>query len=654
MTPQRFHVLSFCVVLAAIVITLLGVSLGAASPPTTVPGSSEHAQQSTAAWTFMVYMAADNDLESFALADLNEMEFVGSTADVNVVAQMDRSASYDATSGDWSDARRFYVTRDTSLTQLGSEEVATLGEINTGDPASLVDFATWAIDTYPAEHYALVIWDHGGSWLRRGERRFAGKDDLSLLELGQALDDITTRTGIDRLDLIGFDACLMGGFEVYTTIAPYGQYAVSSAELIPGNGWDYLGALDALTADPSMDGSALGTAIIDSFITFYTDIVTQYSIFNLSLVDLSQVAPTARALEQVNEAAIADPDAAFAAISRARRKTPLYGAFNDPAFVDFWAAADVFQFMHLLSTVALGTPLGAAAETTYAAGTDMIVYYRSHAADPVEQGTSIFFPRSQALYRQNNRADRYVAETPADLAPWQSFLETFYAGASTRASTFELKSSLLNVVSSSDDTAIELDFSRENTYRANLYVNFEVTPGHKMVVDTIPLDIETPGPQTVNWLGQVAWMKVRVGKTPVLVQRDPRDPQRGVVNGTVYPQNGEAFTAQVVFDLDTNECTSLWGLRESAGSLMPFEYNPQPGDIFQPSWIELTSSGELFWTPANRQYDLTFWPFGLEWRAASPGRYDIIIQADDFAGNIARDENSRRSWVEFRSLFHAC
>ena len=35
------------------------------------------------------------------------------------------------------------------------------GELNMGDPQTLADFINWAKTTYPAEHYALIIVDHG-------------------------------------------------------------------------------------------------------------------------------------------------------------------------------------------------------------------------------------------------------------------------------------------------------------------------------------------------------------------------------------------------------------------------------------------------------------------------------------------------------------
>src|SRR5688572_16740399 len=47
--------------------------------------------QTEAAWTFMHYFALDNNLESQVFGDLIEITNVGSTDDVNIVAQVDRA-----------------------------------------------------------------------------------------------------------------------------------------------------------------------------------------------------------------------------------------------------------------------------------------------------------------------------------------------------------------------------------------------------------------------------------------------------------------------------------------------------------------------------------------------------------------------------------
>ena len=47
----------------------------------------------SAQWTWLVYMAGDNNLQSAGGADLVEMKRVGSTADVNVIVQFDTEAN---------------------------------------------------------------------------------------------------------------------------------------------------------------------------------------------------------------------------------------------------------------------------------------------------------------------------------------------------------------------------------------------------------------------------------------------------------------------------------------------------------------------------------------------------------------------------------
>jgi hypothetical protein len=49
---------------------------------------------SPADWTFMVFLAADNNLESAGIKDFLEMAAVGSSAEVNIVVQFDRIAGH--------------------------------------------------------------------------------------------------------------------------------------------------------------------------------------------------------------------------------------------------------------------------------------------------------------------------------------------------------------------------------------------------------------------------------------------------------------------------------------------------------------------------------------------------------------------------------
>ena len=95
------HMVSF--IESRVLITLsLGGCGGTASPPTAEePAAEEPAAQEpveeeepvekdVANWTFMIYLDADNYLETAGIRDFLEMAAVGSSPEVNIVLQMDR------------------------------------------------------------------------------------------------------------------------------------------------------------------------------------------------------------------------------------------------------------------------------------------------------------------------------------------------------------------------------------------------------------------------------------------------------------------------------------------------------------------------------------------------------------------------------------
>ena len=125
-------------------------------------------------WTIAVYMAADNDLESAAIQDLNEME-ASIENGVTVVALLDRSDGYDGTNGNWDDSRLYQVEKDDSglngtiiSRQLECPRLDLYldrtTELNMADPWVLEGFLEYVMEIYPARHTVLVIWGHGTGW----------------------------------------------------------------------------------------------------------------------------------------------------------------------------------------------------------------------------------------------------------------------------------------------------------------------------------------------------------------------------------------------------------------------------------------------------------------------------------------------------------
>jgi clostripain len=242
-----------------------------------IPDGSEAQEDQLADWTFMVYLDADNNLEDAGIDDVNEMESIGSTDRVNIVVEMDRIEGYDTTNGDWTEARRFRVEKDNDRSLINSETLQNLGEVNMGDPEELIRFVSWSIQNYPAEKYALVLWNHGGAFrgicyddtvpgLPEGEY-----DTLNMTDLNYGMEKVYQIAGNQKIDLVGFDACLMAQVAVLYELKDFAKVGVASGYNEPGDGWPYDPILGPLVEDPGMDEKELSKIIVDEYIFSYED-----------------------------------------------------------------------------------------------------------------------------------------------------------------------------------------------------------------------------------------------------------------------------------------------------------------------------------------------------------------------------------------------
>jgi hypothetical protein len=225
-----------------------------------------------ALYTYMVYMAADNNLSSAGVKDIDEMEVVGSSDSMNVVLQAEFSPKYTAMSGCTAacfnrpnyNTFRYRVGRGN--TRRGPDgAVEDIGNRNMTDPADLADFIRWSKLNYPAEQYVLVLWNHGGGYegLLQDETS-SGSRMMSVSELRTALVAAAT-----PIALIDFDMCLMGGAETLLSIRDLTSYAVFSEDIEPGDGNPYDRILGRLRASPTMSPRQFAQVSSDEFVTSY-------------------------------------------------------------------------------------------------------------------------------------------------------------------------------------------------------------------------------------------------------------------------------------------------------------------------------------------------------------------------------------------------
>jgi tripartite motif-containing protein 71 len=240
-----------------------------------------------ARWTFLLYL--DGDAPNLAT-------YLNRTSPLGALYRIERAAPnplvttavlYDGPRD--GDTFRYLIGSDGSFSQ------ESLGEVNMGDPQTLIDFARWGLAQAPADHTYLALADHataldGIAWdltSGRNERLTPG-------EIRSALVAITEGGGYP-LDVLHFDGCLMGLIEPAYQVRGLARYLVASENL----GWSafaYEQYRALVTPQLTPQGLAEGIA------ARYAEVVGGQDIpYTIAALDLAQVDTTARATDALAE-----------------------------------------------------------------------------------------------------------------------------------------------------------------------------------------------------------------------------------------------------------------------------------------------------------------------------------------------------------------
>ena len=294
-------------------------SAPAAPADTFSPSAPGDAPQSPRKWTVMVYSAGDNNLEPYLFTNLDDAEKVGSDPTTAVVSQFDRGAGKGG-------CQRLLIEKDTKPGVLGSTVVGNLGtKVDMAAPKTLSDFITWSKANYPAEHYMLIISDHGNGWQGCVEDDSAGTW-MKLPALTQGLADARKATG-SGIDIIGFDACLMASTEVAHQLKDEASYLVASEETEGAAGWPYSRVLNAemladmqkmLTERVSVSPRELAAHVVSSAQSVPDDLPT------MSAIDLAKAPTLTAAADQFGQAILATETSRWTLRGLARQTQGFY------------------------------------------------------------------------------------------------------------------------------------------------------------------------------------------------------------------------------------------------------------------------------------------------------------------------------------------
>ncbi len=242
-------------------------------------------------------MASDNNLDSAGEEDLESLRKGSFYSDMTIVVQRDRWAFVDE-----AETVRYHIKSG----EIFKEEV--LGETNTGEPKVLKTFIEESSKAYPSEKLIVIIWSHGMGvddfdiYNGKRERYFVPKEEIEEIAISfddaakDFLDNIELQKALEvdvKIDILGFDACLMGMFEIAYQLRNNAEVMVGSQHIEPVSGWDYTRILEELKLENSSKKMGI------DLVKFYADYYERNSSYETtqSAINLKKIEETAEYLD---------------------------------------------------------------------------------------------------------------------------------------------------------------------------------------------------------------------------------------------------------------------------------------------------------------------------------------------------------------------
>lgn len=394
---------------AVVIVTMLFLSVNAAA------GNVKNKTEDTASWNVLVYLTADNDLDSLTQQDLDELMAVGSNSDMNVLTLVDR----------YTDVAHVYKVEMGSLTELSVSSLSGV-EVNMGASATLESFMSFVNRDYPAERTLLFFWDHGTPLKGVGVDEHTGtaakSDWLSHGEVVEALSGM-------KVDILAADECLQGQIEVvyeYYANGLQSDYVIGSEGYIGWRGFPYDAILQHIADQPDISSKDLSLAIVQEFAELFSkppymsEVVTAQAV-----VELAQVGKVVSDLQVLADLLEDDVASYRDAITSARARSMLpWGEYGGEAQVDLTT---------LVRCIGKSAPMGSQvrsacdavlsdlAKAIIATGTTMVTAKKDF------NGLGIFFPSSYASYQNHlwTAWEKYQNMAFADA--WMPFLEAYWS-----------------------------------------------------------------------------------------------------------------------------------------------------------------------------------------------------------------------------------
>lgn len=409
-----------------------------------------------AQWTFMLYLAGDNDLDYFMdniSAAVDRLIKKNPSTALNVVIFFDGGNARD---GERTDDMYIWSAGENELHRRRLIEA----EQSTGNPNTLTSFIEWAHKNFPAQHYYLSIANHGRAtsgiaWDGQNGVASTRPDVLDPLELKSAIA-AATQQGAWKIDVIHFDACLMALYEMAYEIKDYANFMIASQNLTAAL-YPYDDYATVVLDEPTITPIELAKRIAGIYFN-HEYMTTNDQPRTISVLNLSKTDDIFTALNLLASNAIANIGSVMPAIVDARNRVQVFDASPDFTKGEENAAyftltkedeyVDLRHFAGLLRdapTVVTSVRDAANALSSALAGgdnqfvvlpltrsgRDTLVTNRMWNLDN-SHGVSIFFPFAPGIFGYQEYIDNQLFASFTAASQWDEFLKAYYIASNAK------------------------------------------------------------------------------------------------------------------------------------------------------------------------------------------------------------------------------
>lgn len=371
--------------------------------------SSGFAAENMKEWTFLTFLNGHNNLDRFGTMNMNQMKSVGSSDQVNVVVQ-------------WASSSR-QTTQRVFVHQGNLEVVQDMPRVDMGDYRQLVEFVRWGAQNYPAKHYFVNVWNHGGGWhqiLVKGgfQANDISWDDFSghhitTEQLGQAMAEIQNIIG-HKVDIYGSDACLMAMAEVATEMADSVEIFAGSQETEPGAGWPYTEFLRRWIAAPESTPAQVGAFLSEEYLKSYTGGSNGRQSVTFSILDLGQLPALWRSFSTLANQLSNLPASTISQVKTLASGTQKF------AYSDYKDVGDFVTRLEAAPAIAVGNEAIADLKASLAA---VVISNQVSNSFSKAHGLSVWIPTYSSEW--NNYGNRYQGLRFDHETGWSNFLKRF-------------------------------------------------------------------------------------------------------------------------------------------------------------------------------------------------------------------------------------